>query len=87
MRVKLRANMVLMLVLPLMREERENEVAEVAVRTNGVRIPLYEHGCEASSLVACVLSEDHERAKSLKFRRVACNALNRGETWWTKKLG
>lgn len=38
MRVKLRANMVLVFGFRLVREEREDEVAEVTVHKDGVRI-------------------------------------------------
>ena len=42
-----------------------------------------EHVEETNLLVASVLSEDHERAKSLKFQRDVCGVLERGRSWWT----
>ena len=67
-----------------MTEERENEVTQIAVHTTVIISMLrVEWSRQNDSLVASVLSEDHERAKSLKFQRDVCGVLERGRSWWT----
>ncbi len=67
-RVKLRTNILSRLLL--MAEERENEVAEVTVHEcMSVRVARVLLEKAVNSLVASVLSENHQRAESLKISR------------------
>ena len=71
-RVKLRASILRDLAASvLMTEERENEVTEIAVHTTVIISTLrVECSRQNNSLVASVLSENHERAESLRLNGI-----------------